>query len=198
MAGPNDNASLAAYLSTRRTVPSLNLGGPKPDEDVVSKILEIAVRVPDHGKLAPWRFIRYPAENCVDIGRYLSDLWGRENSDASLERLALEKTRFMRAPMVIGVVSNPITPHKVPVWEQQLSSGAVCLNLIHAANAYGFAAQWLTEWYSYHDEAMRYLGVQEGERLSGFIHIGTPKVEPSERTRPTVDTITSVWAPELK
>lgn len=198
MAGTNEQSPLADYLATRRTVPSLNLGLPAPDEGVVSKMLEIAVRVPDHGKLAPWRFIRYPAGACADIGIYLSTLWARENPQAPQDRLELEKTRFIRAPMVIGVVSKPVLEHKVPVWEQELSAGAVCLNLIHAAYAYGFTAQWLTEWYSYHVLAANYLGVKEGERIAGFIHIGTPKLDPSERIRPSIDTLTSVWSPDLK
>lgn len=185
---------LATYLATRRTVPSLNLGGEAPSEAVVMKMLEIAVRVPDHGKLAPWRFIRYPPPLCADIGLYLADLWASENEDALAERLELEKSRFLRAPMVIGVVSAPVSPHKIPLWEQHLSAGAVCLNLIHAAHAHGLSAQWLTEWYAYHEKAMRYLGVGEGEQLAGFIHIGTPMMEPVERARPSVSSLASQWA----
>lgn len=197
MTGTYEQAPLAAYLAQRRTVPASNLSVPAPDEDVLKNMLQIAARVPDHGKLAAWRFIRYPSEACVDIGLYLADLWASDHEDASQDRLELEKTRFTRAPMVIGVVSAPIVGHKIPVWEQELSAGAVCLNLIHAAYAHGFSAQWLSEWYSYHEKALRYLGLHEGERLAGFIHIGTPTIAPSERPRPVVDEITSVWSPNL-
>ncbi len=188
------NEVLLSHLQNRRSVPSLNLIGERPDEPTISSMLEIAARVPDHGKLAPWRFIVYPQNSGADIGAYLSNLWGHENADASEERLELEKIRFARAPLVIGVVSCPIAGHKIPVWEQELSAGAVCLNLIHAAFAYGYIGQWLTEWYTFHEEAARFLGEGDGERFAGFIHIGTPAIEPSERPRPVINDITTTWS----
>lgn len=188
------NEALLSHLQTRRSVPSLNLVCERPDESKIISMLEIAARVPDHGKLVPWRIIVYPQNSGADIGAYLSNLWGRENADASVERLELEKIRFARAPLVIGVVSCPIAGHKIPVWEQELSAGAVCLNLIHAAFAHGYIGQWLTEWYTFHEEAARYLGAGEGERFAGFIHIGTPAIEPSERPRPVIDDITTTWS----
>jgi len=194
MAITPESSALATYLATRRSVPSLNIAPPAPDDATLSKMLEIAARVPDHGKLAPWRFIRYPASVTSRIGDYLSDLWRAENPDAPEDRLTLEKDRFRRAPLVIGVVSKPVRDHKIPIWEQELSAGAVCLNLIHAAHAFGFSAQWLTEWYSYNEKAARYLGIDEGERFAGFIHIGTPTISPSERERPSIPAITSFWS----
>lgn len=193
MALAGENRSFAQYLAARRSVPAANLGLPAPGEDAIGRILEIAARVPDHGKLSPWRFIRYPTEAAVSIGEYLSGLWARENPDTSQDRLALEKERFSRAPVVVGVVSSPVRDHKIPVWEQELSAGAVCLNLVHAAHAFGFSAQWLTEWYSYNTESVRYLGALEGERFAGFIHIGTPSIAPVERARPALQDITTIW-----
>ena len=188
------NEVLLSHLQNRRSVPSLNLVGERPDDEKIAAMLEIAARVPDHGKLAPWRFIVYLQNIGADIGAYLSKLWGGENADASDERLELEKIRFARAPLVIGVVSCPIEGHKIPVWEQELSAGAVCLNLIHAAYGFGYIGQWLTEWYTFHEEAARYLGAGEGERFAGFIHIGTPAIKPSERPRPVINDITTTWS----
>ena len=188
------NEVLLSHLQNRRSVPSLNLVGERPDDEKIAAMLEIAARVPDHGKLAPWRFIVYPQKAGADIGAYLSKLWGGENEEASEDRLELEKIRFARAPLVIGVVSCPIEGHKIPVWEQELSAGAVCLNLIHAAYGFGYIGQWLTEWYTFHQGAARHLGAGEGERFAGFIHIGTPSIEPSERPRPVINDITTTWS----
>ena len=188
------NEALLSHLQNRRSVPSLNLVGERPDDEKIAAMLEIAARVPDHGKLAPWRFIVYPQKAGADIGAYLSKLWGGENKEASEDRLELEKIRFARAPLVIGVVSCPIEGHKIPVWEQELSAGAVCLNLIHAAYGFGYIGQWLTEWYTFHQGAARHLGAGEGERFAGFIHIGTPSIEPSERPRPVINDITTTWS----
>ncbi|MEP1442854.1 MAG: nitroreductase [Hyphomicrobiales bacterium] len=188
------NQVLLSHLQKRRSVPSLNMGGDRPDDEAIASMLEIAARVPDHGKLAPWRFIVYPENAGGEIGSYLSNLWGSENADASEDRLELEKNRFARAPLVIGVVSCPVKDHKIPVWEQELSAGAVCLNLIHAAYGHGYIGQWLTEWYSFHDGAVRHLGAGEGERFAGFIHVGTPSIEPSERPRPIINDITTTWS----
>lgn len=194
MTSGSQKTAFLDYLITRRTVPAVNLEGPAPDEGELQKMLEIAARVPDHGKIAPWRFIHYPPSLCQSVGSYLSKLWQAENPNVSAERISVEEMRFVRAPSVIGVISRPVRTHKVPVWEQELSAGAVCLNLIHAAAAHGYSAQWLTEWYSFHDEAARYLGADEGERFAGFIHIGRPMISPNERPRPTMSDITSTWS----
>ena len=188
------NDVLLSHLQNRRSVPSLNMDGERPDDATIISMLEIAARVPDHGKLAPWRFIVYPQNVGDDIGAYLSNLWGSENADATEDRLELEKIRFARAPLVIGVVSCPIVGHKIPVWEQELSAGAVCLNLIHAAYGFGYIGQWLTEWYTFNEAAARHLGAGAGERFAGFIHIGSPTFEPLERPRPVINDITTTWS----
>ena len=109
--------------------------------------------------------------------------------------MAEKARRFAQAPLVVGVLSCPVDHPKIPLWEQQLSAAAVCLNLVHAAHACGFNAQWLTDWFSYDDEAARYLGAGEGERFAGFVHIGTPQVAPVERDRPDVAALTTHWRP---
>jgi nitroreductase len=187
---------LATYLKTRRTIPASMLGEPGPDVQTLTEMLTIGVRVPDHGKLAPWRFI-------------LFDKAVREKAIAGLVKIAEkhpdEKERQVRtakakgfadAPLVIGVISAPIADHpKIPLWEQQLSSAAVALNLLHSANAYGFSANWLTGWYAYDEEAKAWLGVKPGEKVTGFLHIGTPTVAPIERDRPDVAKLIKEWAP---
>jgi nitroreductase len=185
---------LAAYLKTRRTIPAAQLADPAPDAAAVRAMLEIAARVPDHGKLAPWRFILF------DRGSRQSAVEGLKAiaagaADAKEARYRSDKAAgFADAPLVVCVVSAPAIDHpKIPLWEQQLSAGAVCLNLVHAAQAHGFSAQWLTGWYAYDAEAMRLLGLRDGERVAGFVHIGTPKMPPIERDRPDIDAITSRW-----
>ena len=143
------NKTLIDYLSRRRTVPSLQLDEPGPLADQLSEILTIAARVPDHGKLVPWRFILFAKDQ-----RLRAEGWLRSRAAALSEfgekGPEVEKAvRFVRAPVVVGVVSSPTDHPKIPVWEQQLSAAAVCLNLIHAAHAHGFSAQWLTDWLTY-------------------------------------------------
>ena len=189
------NQVLKDYLSSRRTVPAAQLGEPGPAEPVIVDMLTIAARVPDHGKLAPWRFIIYDSAARVASNAWLVDR-AEAVSDYGASGPEAEKARrFAHAPLVVGVLSCPVDHPKIPLWEQQLSAAAVCLNLVHAAHACGFSAQWLTDWFSYDDEAARYLGAGEGERFAGFVHIGTPQVAPVERDRPDVAALTTHWRP---
>lgn len=187
---------LVRYLKTRRTTPAVQMGEPGPDPATLRTMLEIAARVPDHGKLAPWRFTIYgktAREEAVAGLIRIAD----SAADEKERRTRADKARgFADAPLIVGVFSAPMADHpKIPLWEQQLSAGAVCLNLIHAAQAHGFAAQWLTGWYGYDEQAARWLGVRDGERVAGFVHIGTPTLPPTERDRPDLDAITSDWRP---
>lgn len=189
-----NHADLETYLATRRTVPTLHLKAPGPGPKEIEKILTIASRVPDHGKLAPWRFVVYLAErDGEEIGQRLKERWIELEGDGDAERLALEEIRFNRAPVVIGVISKTIE-HKIPEWEQLLAAGAVCLNLMHAAHAAGYSAQWLSEWYSYDEKTSAYLGAKGGEKIAGFIHIGTPAMKPVERHRPNVSALTTQFS----
>lgn len=182
------------FLRNRRSHPAITMTEPGPDETQIRDILTIAARVPDHGKLAPWRFILFRADQGKTIGEWLAARYERDNGPLDQDQRQKELTRFTRAPVVVGVVSMAAEHPKIPVWEQQLSAGAVCMNLLTAAAASGFASQWLTEWYALDDEAARYLGAREGERFAGFVHIGTPTQPPFERPRPELSQLITNWA----
>lgn len=184
---------LLEHLENRRTIPAANLTVPGPTKEELNRILTIAARVPDHGKLAPWRFITYQPTDADTIGCFLEKRWHTLDPQADPERLAIEKARFHRAATIIGVVSKAQPHPKIPEWEQFISAGAVCMNLIHAAFAFGYVAQWLSEWYSDDPEASEFLGCQPGERFAGFLYIGTPTLPPTERARPDLSEIVTPW-----
>ena len=190
-------ASLAAYLKTRRTIPAAQMRAPGPDRETLEAMLTIAARVPDHGKLAPWRFVIFDAENRAAAVAGLMRIAERCEDEKERRRRAEKARGFADAPLIVGVISAPIADHpKIPLWEQQMSAAAVCLNLLHAAQAHGFAAQWLTGWYAYDEAGAQWLGLRPGERLAGFIHIGTPATPPAERERPDVASISTRWRAE--
>lgn len=183
------------FLLRRRSHPSITMAEPGPGESELTEILTAAARVPDHGKLAPWRFIVYRAEQGVHVGkRLLAIAEAQAGQPLDEARREQELTRFTRAPLVVGVVSRAAVHPKIPVWEQELSAGAACMNLVNAAAASGYASQWISEWYSFDDEAARMLGAQDGERFAGFIHIGTPTQAPTERPRPDLSDICTTWS----
>lgn len=182
-----------AFLRGRRSHPSITMTDPGPGPDQIRDLLTIAARVPDHGKLAPWRFVLFGTDAGARIGAWLAERYEALNGPLDDEQRNKEQTRFTRAPVVIGVISRAAQHPKIPVWEQQLSAGAVCMNLVTAAAAAGFASQWLTEWYSFDDAAARYLGARDGERFAGFIHVGTATQPPVERPRPDLDALISNW-----
>lgn len=190
------DGGLVEYLKTRRSIAPAQMRMPGPDADTLRAMLGIAARVPDHGKLAPWRFILFDLESRARLMEGLRRIAGQA-ADEKEQRLRTDKLSGLAdAPLIVAVVSAPDAAHpKIPLWEQQLSAGAVCLNLLHAAHAHGFAAQWLTGWYAYDPAAGSWLGLEDGERFAGFIHIGTPAAPPSERDRPDLDAITSRWTP---
>ena len=175
---------LVDYLASRRSIPAFQMGEPGPGKAEVEEMLKLASRVPDHGKLAPWRFIVYRGEERARISAELKKLALAVKPDLSEEMIKVEETRLTRAPVVVAVVSKAAPHFKIPEWEQLMSAGAVCLNLVMAANAHGFASNWLTEWYAFDSRAYPILGINEGEKVAGFIHIGTPTVPPTERPRP--------------
>lgn len=179
------------HLSTRRSVSAAAMLEPGPDRATLATMLTIAARVPDHKKLAPWRFIVIEGEARARFGELLARVCAVNEPEASTTRLETERGRFLRAPVVVAVVSSP-TPHPAaPEWEQVLSAGAVCLNLLHAASANGLGGQWITEWYAY-DEAVKLgFGLKPDERFAGFVYIGTPKEKPTDRDRPDLAAITT-------
>jgi nitroreductase len=188
---------LAGYLKTRRTIPAAQLGRPAPGAATLRAMLTIAARVPDHGKLAPWRFVLYDAESREAAIAGLLRI-AEKHPDEKERQLRMAKAKgFADAPLIVGVISRADPKHpKIPLWEQELSAGAVCLNLLHAARAHGFSAQWLTGWYAYDAEASRWLGLKEGERVAGFLHIGTPQMPPAERDRPELAALVTAWRAE--
>ncbi|MFB2553279.1 nitroreductase family protein [Ensifer soli] len=187
--------TLLDYLETRRSIPAFQMGEPGPGRAEIDEILTLATRVPDHGKLAPWRFIVYRGEERARISAALAKMALARNPQLSEEMIRVENTRLTRAPVVIAVLSVAAPHAKIPEWEQVMSAGAVCLNLLMAANALGYASNWLTEWYAFEPEAYPILGIRPGERPAGFIHIGTPTVPPTERPRPLLSDVVR-WAGE--
>ena len=181
------------FLRYRRSSKIINIAEPGPDDAQIETMLEIAARVPDHGKLAPWRFIVFKGDARQRIGPALSAAWLQDNPDAAPAKLELEAERFLRAPLVIAVIYSA-KEGKAPEWEQIMSTGAVCFNLCLAANAQGFASTWLTEWMAFSPAFQAALGLDtEKEKIAGFIYIGTAKTAPEERERPEMQSIVKYW-----
>lgn len=181
-------------LKTRRSVAPRLLTAPAPSGADLDTLLTIAARVPDHARVVPWRFIVIRGEGATQLGTVIADTYLADHPDADAERLALERTRVTRAPLVIAVVSNPKPHPKAPEWEQILSAGAVCMNLTVAANAMGYATNWLTEWFAFDRRVLDAMGLAATERIAGFIHIGTPVETPSDRERPALSDIVTEYA----
>ncbi len=183
-----------ALLHSRRSVVAANLTEPGPDADALDAILRAGARVPDHGKLAPWRFVLFRGDARARFGDVLADAFTASHPDAKERKIEFERARFTRAPVVVAVISRYV-PGKIPEWEQILSSGAVCQNMLIAATALGYAAQWITEWYAYDAAVGRALGLGEGERVAGFVYLGSADAPPKERARPELSELISEWAP---
>ncbi|GJL91829.1 nitroreductase family protein [Hyphococcus sp.] len=180
-----------AMLRTRRSTPADFMAGPGPDAAALDDILKIAARVPDHRRVVPFRFVVFEREARTQFGEILRQAFIAANPDADDVKAAFEEGRFLRAPTVIAVISSPDETHRTPLWEQQLCVGAVCQNMLLAASAHGFAAQWLTEWYAFEDAVGRAAGLKPHERFAGFVYIGTATEEPKERGRPDMASIVS-------
>lgn len=178
---PVASSELEDRLALRRSAPAQALSAPGPSLDQIARILELGARTPDHGKLFPWRFVILGPRNRATLAAALA-LLVKNQSRPDKARAVLGK--LTAAPVTILVISTPVPSSKVPVWEQWLSAGAVCMNLEHAAGALGFSTSWITDWYSYDADALALLGVAEDERIAGFIHIGTLAEPPLERPRP--------------
>jgi nitroreductase len=178
-------------LLSRRSGSAKAMGEPGPSREQLAAILKAGARAPDHGKLFPWRFIVFEGDGRERFGRMLGEIL---EAEGERERQIDEETkRFLRAPLVVGVISTARELIKIPLWEQELSAGAVCQNLLIAAHASGFVANWITEWYAYHPKVKERLGLKPGERIAGFIYIGTSAVELEERPRPDMDKIVSYY-----
>ena len=176
-------------LRTRRSVKPIELAAPGPNGPDLDTLLTVASRVPDHGKLAPWRFIVFEGDARQKAGDIFARIFRENRPDATDDQVAFERNRFTRAPLVVGVVSRAAPHAKIPEWEQVMSAGAAAMNLVTAAYAHGFSANWLTEWYAYDRRVLDALGLAPHERMVGFVHIGTPRQPPEDRPRPPLSEI---------
>jgi nitroreductase len=181
------------FLALRRTTPVALLTEPGPSPDELDALLRVAARVPDHGKLAPWRFLVFEGPARAQAGVILEAIARKTQTHLPEEGFALEAQRFVRAPIVVAVISSLKNAPKIPEWEQRLSSAAVCMELLHASSAMGFAASWLTEWYAYQPDVDAAFGLGPGEKFAGFIYIGTAREPSAERVRPDVSTLIARW-----
>ena len=186
--GPRNDVALT-FLALRRSASAASLGAPGPDAGRLADLLRLATRVPDHGKLAPWRFVILEGEAKA---AFVAGLEAIAEGQAEADKLKAALFKIRIPPLTIAVISRP-TPGKIPVWEQQLSAGAVCMMLCLAAEAMGFGANWITDWYAVDARARGLLGVAEGEQVAGFVHVGTVAEPPLERVRPDVAAITTRW-----
>ena len=185
------SSEIVDFLSSRVSPPIHELKEPAPGDAEIEQMIRIATRVPDHGRLEPWRFILYRGDVRQKIGELLADLADKREGPLSEGRRQQEMARFSRAPLVIGVVSSPKDHPKIPQWEMFLSGGAAAMNLVLAANALGYGANWITNWYSDTEEGRRILGLAPHERVVGFVHIGTFAGSAPERPRPEIARIVS-------
>ena len=183
-------------LTTRRSFKPHELLPPGPSAAEIDTLLTVASRVPDHGKLTPWRFIVFEGEARRAAGDAIAQAFRAKYPDAKPEQSDAERERLTRAPLVVAVVSRAAPHAKIPEWEQVLSSGAAAMNLVTAVHALGYGANWITEWYAYDRAVLDALGLAPHERIAGFIHIGRPPGPPEDRPRPPLTEIATRFAPK--
>lgn len=188
----NDRSTPLSLLATRRSGKPRDLVAPGPDAAQLRQILEIALRTPDHGKIAPWRFVIVPDDRRAALARVITDAYRAERPQASATEIASLEQFATQAPTLIVALSSPRPDSHIPLWEQELSAGAACMNLLHAAHALGFAGGWLTGWAAFSDIVRDAFGAAP-ERIAGFIFLGTPAKQLEERPRPNFDNIVSTW-----
>lgn len=176
-------------LKTRRSVKPREMSGPGPSPSELDTILTIGARVPDHGKLSPWRFIIFEGDARLRAGEVIASVFAKKNPNASPADIEIEKRRLTDAPLVIGVVSLTRQHPKVPPWEQQLSAGASAMNIVTAATALGYGACWLTGWFAFDRDVLDGLGLKADEKLAGLIHIGKVAKPNEDRPRPVLSDI---------
>ena len=186
-----NDIKLIDYLGARHSTPVAQITEPGPSQEELETILRLASRVPDHGKIAPWRFIVYRSEARAALGGDFLKLSLEKTPDMPEAAQQAERIRFTRAPVVVAVVSTAAPHAKIPEWEQVLSAGAVCLNMLMACEAHGYVANWRTEWITYDERVQPLLGLRPGEKAAGFIHIGSSDFPVPDRPRPELaDTVT--------
>jgi nitroreductase len=176
-------------LKTRRSVKAMELSGPGPTAEELETLLTVASRVPDHGKLVPWRFIVFEGQARERAGEAIASISREQHPELTPDQLEFERKRLTRAPLVIAVISRAGAHVKIPEWEQVLSSGAATMSLVLAAHALGYAASWITEWYAYDRRVLARLGLKPEEKIAGFVHIGRAAKPPEDRPRPGLESI---------
>jgi nitroreductase len=186
-------SELSEFLLKRRSIVVRNMAEPGPSSDDLENIMRAGMRVPDHGRLTPWRFIIIRGDSREKLGTILGEAFRKSNPDCIDEQVEIEEERFARAPTVIAVISRTNPNHKIPEWEQILSSGAACQNMLTAALGMGFAAQWITEWYAYNSDVKAALGLEPTDKVSGFLYLGSMTETPTDRARPEYQDIVSEW-----
>ncbi|MEI6487261.1 MAG: nitroreductase [Sphingomonadales bacterium] len=186
----NDRTTPATLIATRRSGKAREMVAPGPDAGQLAALLESAARVPDHGKLAPWRFVVVANRAAFADGLLAAYRAGKPDA-GRLEKEAVHQFA-VQAPCLVVVLSSP-KPSHIPLWEQELSAGALCQNLCLAAHAHGFVANWLTGWAAYDAGVLDLLGGMAGERIAGFIYIGSQGRPLEERPRPDMAAITTLW-----
>ena len=190
----NDLSTPLSLLATRRSGKPRDLGAPGPDAAQLATILEIAARVPDHGKLAPWRFVIVEADQREALATLITNAYRAERPQAAANEIAALDQFAHQAPALVVVLFSPRTASHIPLWEQQLSVGAACMTLLNATHALGFAGGWLTGWPSYSDTVRDAFGA-DPERIAGFFFLGTPAKQLEERPRPDLSTIITMYEP---
>jgi len=192
----NDLSSPIRLIETRRSGKPRDMIGPGPDRAQLDRILGAAMRVPDHGKLAPWRFIVVDADKRDALADLLVSAYRAEKPDAGRLELEAMEQFARQSPALVVVVSTPVADSKIPLWEQQLSAGAACMTMLQAAHALGFVGSWLTGWAAY-SEAVRDAFAGAGDRIAGFLFFGSPGRPLDERPRPLFAEIASHWPGEI-
>jgi nitroreductase len=182
-------------LKTRRSVKPRELSAPGPSSADLETLLTLAARVPDHGKLTPWRFIVFEGDARLEAGEKIAAIFRENRPDALPDQIDFERKRLARAPLVIAVVSRAGPHVKIPEWEQVLSAGAAAMSLVFAAHALGYGANWITEWYAYDRRVLDTLGLGPHEKIAGFVHIGTPARPAEDRARPALSEIVTRYDP---
>lgn len=190
----NDRTTPLSLLATRRSGRPRDMIAPGPDRTELDAMLAIAARTPDHGKLHPWRFVIVPDDARQALADTITAAFRAERPGAAQTETSAFVQFAHQAPTLVVVLSSPQADSKIPLWEQQLSAGAACMNLLHAAHAMGFVAGWLTGWAAYSDAVRDAFGASP-ERIAGFIFIGSPGLPQEERARPDPADIVSVWHP---
>ncbi|WP_374294956.1 nitroreductase [Sphingomonas sp.] len=188
----NDRSNPLAFLATRRSAKPRDLVGPGPDAADLARMLEIAARTPDHGKLAPWRFVIVRDDQRARLSQVITTAYQAERPQASASEIAALDQFAHQAPALVVLLSAPRPDSHIPMWEQELSAGAVGMNLLHAANALGYGAGWLTGWPAFSDVVRDAFG-QAPDRIVGFFFIGTPGRPLDERPRPDMERLVSHW-----